>query len=94
MLVLVSSDRLCTFADLISTLAGNFYSQSGDIDPIYKNISEGRIQEDKYIIDLYVFKDDFSVVSLRNAYIFGATPPTIFIKPISPDVCASVHFSF
>ncbi len=58
-LVFTSSDRGCTFTDLISTLTGNFYGESGVIDPIYKNVSEGRIKEDMFLIDLYVFKDDF-----------------------------------
>ena len=58
-LVITSSDRSCMFTDLISTLTGNFYSENGDIDPIYKSVSEGRIKEEKYAIDLYVFKDDF-----------------------------------
>ncbi len=58
-LVFTSSDRGCMFTDLISTLTGNFYAESGAIDPIYKNISEGRIKSEQYTIDLYVFKDDF-----------------------------------
>jgi len=58
-LVFTSSDKGCMFTDLISTLTGNFYAESGAIDPIYKNISDGRIKEEKYTIDLYVFKDDF-----------------------------------
>ena len=58
-LVFTSSDRGCMFTDLVSTLTGNFYAESGAIDPIYKNISEGRIREQKFTIDLYVFKDDF-----------------------------------
>ena len=58
-LVFTSSDRGCTFTDLIFTLTGNFYAETGAIDPIYKNVSEGRIRTEKYTIDLYVFKDDF-----------------------------------
>ena len=58
-LVFTSSDRGCMFTDLVSTLTGNFYAESGAIDPIYKSISEGRIREEKYTIDLYVFKDAF-----------------------------------
>ena len=58
-LVLTSSDRGCTFTDLIFTLTGNFYAESGAVDPIYKNISDGRIKAEKFTIDLYVFKDDF-----------------------------------
>jgi hypothetical protein len=36
-LVLTSSDKGCTFSDLISTITGNFYAESGAVDPIYKS---------------------------------------------------------
>ena len=58
-LVLTSSEKGCTFADLISTITGNFYAESGAVDPIYKSVSEGRIKDVKHTIDLYVFKDEY-----------------------------------
>lgn len=58
-LVLTSSEKGCTFSDLISTITGNFYSESGTIDPIYTSVSEGRIRNEKRTIDLYVFKDEY-----------------------------------
>jgi hypothetical protein len=57
-LVFTNSDDLCTIQDLISVLTGNFYAESGSVDPIYKQISEGRIKYEKHTIDLYVWHND------------------------------------
>jgi hypothetical protein len=57
-LVFTNSDRNCGFADLVSTLTGNFYAEGGGVDPIYKNVSEGRIRKEKLTIDLYVWFDE------------------------------------
>src|ERR1035441_7478237 len=52
-LVFTNSDRQCGFPDLLSVLTGNFYSENGAAEPIYKAVSEGRIREEKLTIDLY-----------------------------------------
>jgi hypothetical protein len=59
-LVFTSSDRHCTMADLVSVLTGNFYAESGLVEPMYKQISEGRIKYEKHMIDLYVWCNDWA----------------------------------
>ena len=58
-LVFTNSDRRSGFADLVSTLTGNFYAEDGSVDAIYQNVSEGRIREEKFTIDLYVWVDEW-----------------------------------
>lgn len=58
-LVFTNSDRHCGIADLVGTLTGNFYAEGGSVEPIYRNVSEGRIREEKHTIDLYVWVDDW-----------------------------------
>jgi hypothetical protein len=53
-LIFTNSDTHCGFTDLLGVLTGNFYAEGGTIEPIYKEISEGRIREEKPTIDLYV----------------------------------------
>lgn len=43
-LVFTNSDHQCGFFDLIAVLTGNFYAESGAVEPIYKQYSEGRIR--------------------------------------------------
>ncbi len=59
-LVFTNSDHHCGMTDLVSVLTGNSYSDSGSIDPIFKEFSEGRIREEKHWIDLYVWHNDFA----------------------------------
>ena len=39
----------------MSVLTGNFHAEGGGVEPIYEEISEGRIREEKLTIDLYVW---------------------------------------
>ena len=39
-------------ADVVSVLTGNFYSESGSIDPIFKEFSEG-VSGKKKLVDRY-----------------------------------------
>jgi hypothetical protein len=57
-LVFTSSDHLCTLKDLVSVFTGNFYADSGAVEYIYGQFSDGRIREEKYVIDAYVWHDD------------------------------------
>jgi hypothetical protein len=57
-LVFTNSDHLCTLKDLVSVFTGNFYADSGAVDYIYGHFSDGRIREEKYLIDVYVWRDD------------------------------------
>ena len=56
-LAIINEDRMAGFADLRSVLTGNFYSDEGPPDPIFRNISEGRIREDRFRIHLYLWFD-------------------------------------
>lgn len=58
-LVFTSSDRHCKVGDLVSVLTGNFYAESGLIEPMFKQYSDGRIREEKHTIDLYVWHNDW-----------------------------------
>lgn len=58
-LALVNHDDMCGFNDLIGILTGNFYTDSGNIHPIYKQFSEGRIKDEKGRIHLFIWLDDF-----------------------------------
>ena len=56
-LAIVNEDRMAGFPDLRSVLTGNFYPVNGAPDPIFRNISEGRIREDRFRIRLYLWFD-------------------------------------
>lgn len=56
-LAIVNEDRMAGFPDLRSVLTGNFYVADGAPDPIFRNISEGRIREDRFRIHLYIWFD-------------------------------------
>lgn len=57
-LIFTNSDTHCGFPDLLSVLTGDFHAESGAVDPIFKQISEGRIRDEKLTIDLYVWLND------------------------------------
>jgi hypothetical protein len=42
----------------VSTLTPNFYAEGGSVEPIYTNVSEGCIREEKLTIDLYVWFEE------------------------------------
>jgi hypothetical protein len=54
-LVLTNSDHQCDVGDLRAVIEGTIRFDSGLVEPMYKNISEGRIKEPKQTIDLYVW---------------------------------------
>jgi hypothetical protein len=58
-LLFANSDVHCGFRDLQSVITGNFYAKDGTVDPIYREYSEGRIREEKFIIDAYIWWDDW-----------------------------------
>jgi len=53
----MNEDRMAGFPDLRSVLTGNFYPEDCPPDPIFRDISEGRIHEDRFRIDLYLWFD-------------------------------------
>ena len=54
-LVLTNSDHQCHVSDLRAVIEGNVRFDSGLVEPMHKNISEGRIKGPKQTIDLYVW---------------------------------------
>lgn len=56
-LAIVNHDDASHRGDLIETLTGMFHADNGTRHPTSRNVSEGRIREAKYRIDLYVWID-------------------------------------
>lgn len=70
-LIFTNSDTHCLFADLLSTLTGNFHAEGGMVEPIYKEISEGRIREEKLTIDLYVWLREWKGKQQKGTLFFN-----------------------
>ena len=58
-LTFYNQDRQSGFLDLIAVVTGNFLAESGEVFPIYKNFSEGRIKSDIEKIHLFIWIDEF-----------------------------------
>jgi hypothetical protein len=71
-LVFTNSDDQCGFFDLIAVLTGNFYAEGGAVEPIYKQYSEGRIKEEKFRIDLYVWYNEWKCDSVKPQMYFNS----------------------
>jgi len=71
-LIFTNSDTHCGFPDLLSVLTGNFYAEGGVVDPIFKQISEGRIREEKLTIDLYVWLNEWKGKQQKGSLYFIA----------------------
>lgn len=69
-LVFTNSDHACRIADLKSVITGNESFDSGLIEPMFKHISEGRIKNDKYLIDLYVWCNEKSGSKFKFQLLF------------------------
>lgn len=54
-LAFINRDRDCGVDDLDSVFTGNFIASNGTKHPIYRNVSEGRIQTEKRQIDLFLW---------------------------------------
>ena len=74
-LVLVNSDQICGFPDLLAVLTGNFYVEGGGAEPIYRNISEGRIRDEKKTIDLYVWFNEWKGENQEGSWFFNIGGP-------------------
>lgn len=70
-LVLTNSDEHCGFPDLLGVLTGNFYAESGAVEPIYRSVSEGRIREEKLTIDLYVWFNEWKGSEQKGSIFFN-----------------------
>ena len=58
-LVLTNSDYQCHIGDLRAVIEGEVRFDSGLVEPMFKHISEGRIKNAKYSIDLYVWCNEY-----------------------------------
>lgn len=58
-LFLTNSDIHSDIYDLTAVLDGNFRGSDGELHPIYRQYSEGRIKTEKYTIDLYLWSNDW-----------------------------------
>lgn len=57
-LVIHNEDDHIGFSDLLAVTTGNFYAESGAVEPIYKNYSHGRASFDIARIHLFVWLDE------------------------------------
>ena len=63
-LALVNNDRLCGYLDLLAVTTGRFFAADGSTNPIYERFSEGRIRNEKFQVDLYLWFDSFKANQL------------------------------
>ncbi len=54
-LAIVNGDDEAGMTDLIAVLTGNAYCESGDVWPMFREYSEGRIREEKLRVHLYLW---------------------------------------
>ena len=93
-LVLVNRDKQAKYQDFVSITTGKFDPLAGIHDKTHEHFSEGRIREEKYKIDLYVWLDAFKegLPELRG-YFFGNyenRPKVCSVFGIKPDAVKSV----
>jgi hypothetical protein len=58
-LFFTNSDRQSDIYDLTAVVDGNFRGKDGTLDPIYTQYSEGRIKDEKFIVGLYIWWNDW-----------------------------------
>ena len=56
-------------------MTGNAYIEGGGVEPIYIAYSEGRIKEEKFAIDLYLWFDESKGESEKGFHYFIANGP-------------------
>lgn len=74
-LIFANSDDGCGFQDLLSILTGDFFVEGGRREPIYRNISDGRIRLEKGTIDLYVWFDEWKGPDQKGSFYFYRDSP-------------------
>jgi hypothetical protein len=57
-LIFIDHEEGLGYNGLLQTVTGYFFAQGGERHPIFKKYSEGRIEKEKYQIDLYLWFDD------------------------------------
>ncbi|HME42306.1 MAG TPA: hypothetical protein VKF36_04400 [Syntrophorhabdales bacterium] len=68
-LAFVNNDHMCGALDLVGVLTGHLLLEGGGSAPIYRKYSQGRIQEEKNRIHLYLWVDSFKA----NKVLFNTT---------------------
>jgi hypothetical protein len=58
-LIFTNPDTHCGFPDPLSVLTRNFYAEGGLGDPVFEQISDGRIRGEKLTTDLYVWSNEW-----------------------------------
>lgn len=58
-LAIVNGDDMAGFTDLIQVLTGNAYCASGEVIPMFREYSEGRIREEKLRTHLHLWFNNF-----------------------------------
>lgn len=58
-LAIVNGDDAAGFTDLIQVLTGNAYCESGEVIPMFRQYSEGRIREEKLRVHLYLWFNEW-----------------------------------
>ena len=58
-LAIVNGDDHAGFTDLIQVVTGNAYCESGEVIPMFREYSEGRIREEKLRVHLYLWFNDW-----------------------------------
>lgn len=58
-LAIVNGDDRAGFTDLIQVLTGNAYCESGEVIPLFREYSEGRIRESKFRVHLYLWFNEW-----------------------------------
>jgi hypothetical protein len=84
LLVFANSDRQCGAEDLRSIMTGNFYAQGGAIEPIYTQYSEGRIRNEKFLIDAYIWWDDWKPTEKFTRFLWANSSHKETIKALLP----------
>jgi hypothetical protein len=74
-LVFMNSDSQCDNRDLVAVMTGNFYVEGGGAEPIYSAYSDGRIREEKFAIDLYLWFDESKGEDQKGFHYFVAKGP-------------------
>jgi hypothetical protein len=54
-LAFVNYEPICGIQDVAAVVTGNAYTDDGEVLPIYRQYSEGRMREDRLSIDLYLW---------------------------------------
>lgn len=70
-LAFYNEDRNSGFDDLIAIVTGNFYAKGGEVLPIYKKFSEGRMKNDIKRIHLFIWIDAFE----SHHFLFNTSEP-------------------